>query len=198
MTGGSSFRNASVSRSITWLAQIMRWVLMTAFGLPVEPEVSRNFAIVSGPMASCTASRRGCNGVAIRSASIVTSRPGTAPRDAAISVPEETLAASASANFVGVVGEHEARRQQLHQIAELAVIPRHQRIGRRYRTEGNAGIERAERDQRMIDRVAGENDDRLLGRKAARQQRGGDVPRRGQQLRIGDLPPAPCRVRAPP
>ncbi len=57
MTGGSSFRNAMVSRIITWLAQIMRWVLMTAFGLPVEPDVSRNFAIVSGPMASCAASR---------------------------------------------------------------------------------------------------------------------------------------------
>ena len=40
-----------VSRIITWLAQSIRWVLMTAFGLPVEPEVSRNFAIVSGPMA---------------------------------------------------------------------------------------------------------------------------------------------------
>ena len=38
-------------------------------------------------------------GVAIRSASVVTSRPGTAPRDAAISVPRDTLAASASANF---------------------------------------------------------------------------------------------------
>ena len=78
--------------------------------------------------------------------------------------------------FRGVVGEHEAGRQQLHQIAELAVVPRHQRIGRRYRTEGNAGIKRAERDQCVIDRVAGENDDRLLGRKAARQQCGRDMP----------------------
>ena len=26
----------------------MRWVLITAFGAPVEPEVNRNFAIVSG------------------------------------------------------------------------------------------------------------------------------------------------------
>ena len=29
----------------------MRWVLITAFGWPVEPEVNRNFAIVSGPTA---------------------------------------------------------------------------------------------------------------------------------------------------
>ena len=68
-----------VSRIITWLAQIIRCVLITALGLPVEPEVSRNFAIVSGPMASCVASSAGCSGVAIRSASNVTSRPGTPP-----------------------------------------------------------------------------------------------------------------------
>ena len=30
----------------------MRCVLMTAFGVPVEPEVNRNFAMVSGVMAA--------------------------------------------------------------------------------------------------------------------------------------------------
>ena len=30
----------------------MRWVLITAFGAPVEPEVNRNFAIVSGVTAA--------------------------------------------------------------------------------------------------------------------------------------------------
>ncbi len=34
----------------------MRWVLITAFGMPVEPEVKRNFAMVSGPTLSCAAS----------------------------------------------------------------------------------------------------------------------------------------------
>ncbi len=81
MTGGSSFRKASVSRSITWFAQIIRWVLMTALGLPVEPEVSRNFAMVSGPIAACVVSSLGWMGVAIRSASVVRSRPGTAPKE---------------------------------------------------------------------------------------------------------------------
>ena len=99
ITGGSSFRKASVSRIITWLAQIMRWVLITAFGLPVEPEVSRNFAIVSGPILSWTASRPANSGEAIRSASIVILRPGTDPNDATISVPSGTLAMSASANL---------------------------------------------------------------------------------------------------
>ena len=30
----------------------MRWVLMTAFGVPVDPDVNRNFAMVSGPIAA--------------------------------------------------------------------------------------------------------------------------------------------------
>src|SRR4051812_5419151 len=42
----------------------------------------------------------------------------------------------------------------------------------------------------MIDRVAGENDDRPLRRQAALDQRRGDVPARGEQLGIGDLAPA--------
>ena len=77
----------------------------------------------------------------------------------------------------GVIGEDEARRQQFHQVGELAVVPRNHRIGRRDRAERNPGMERAERDQRVIDRIAGEDHDRLLGRKVARQQRRGDVPR---------------------
>ena len=45
----------------------MRWVLITAFGVPVEPEVNRNFAIVSGVTAAnafCDIGRfrRGCDG----------------------------------------------------------------------------------------------------------------------------------------
>ena len=36
----------------SWLAHNMRCVLMTPLGSPVEPEVNRNFAIVSGPVAS--------------------------------------------------------------------------------------------------------------------------------------------------
>ena len=34
---------------IAWFAVIIRWVLMTPLGVPVEPEVNRSFAIVSGP-----------------------------------------------------------------------------------------------------------------------------------------------------
>ena len=42
----------------------MRWVLITAFGVPVEPEVNRNFAIVSGVTALKAFSTSGVSGVA--------------------------------------------------------------------------------------------------------------------------------------
>src|SRR3569623_2792884 len=43
-----SSRNVQVCALACWLEVSMRWGLMTAFGVPVEPEVNRNFAIVSG------------------------------------------------------------------------------------------------------------------------------------------------------
>ena len=42
----------------------MRWVLITALGVPVEPEVNRNFAIVSGVIAANAFSTSGVSGVA--------------------------------------------------------------------------------------------------------------------------------------
>ena len=42
----------------------MRWVLMTALGVPVEPEVNRNFAIVSGVTAAKAFATSGVSAVA--------------------------------------------------------------------------------------------------------------------------------------
>ncbi|MGY4196361.1 hypothetical protein ACVIM9_005702 [Bradyrhizobium sp. USDA 4520] len=42
----------------------MRWVLITAFGVPVEPEVNRNFAIVSAVTAANALATPGASGVA--------------------------------------------------------------------------------------------------------------------------------------
>src|ERR1035437_9274759 len=47
-TGGSSATKAKPAPIIAWFEHSIRWVLMTPFGFPVEPEVNRNFAIVSG------------------------------------------------------------------------------------------------------------------------------------------------------
>src|ERR1700678_2493448 len=57
--GGSSFTNGSASAYMTWFELSIRWVLTTALGWPVEPDVSRNLAIPSGVMAARAARASG-------------------------------------------------------------------------------------------------------------------------------------------
>src|SRR6185369_16095894 len=61
-----------------WIEHHMRWVLITAFGVPVEPEVKRNFAIVSGPTMACAASSAAETGRSFASKITSTSRGTTA------------------------------------------------------------------------------------------------------------------------
>ena len=62
ITGGSSLKNANMVLIIAWFEHHMRWVLITAFGVPVEPEVKRNLTIVSGPTPACASSTAGDGG----------------------------------------------------------------------------------------------------------------------------------------
>ena len=59
MTGGSSATKARPQPIIAWLAQSMSWVLMTPLGWPVEPEVNRILAMVSGAILACAVSTAG-------------------------------------------------------------------------------------------------------------------------------------------
>ena len=52
----------------------MRWVLTTALGILVEPEVNRNLVIVSGPVAAMAASTAAVGGRGEQAAKGVTSR----------------------------------------------------------------------------------------------------------------------------
>src|ERR1700730_15000358 len=47
---------ARPQRIIAWLAHSISWVLMTPLGWPVEPEVNRILAMVSGAILACAAS----------------------------------------------------------------------------------------------------------------------------------------------
>jgi hypothetical protein len=51
-TGGRSSRKGQAWASACWFEQSMRWLLITPLGLPVEPEVKRILATVSGPTAA--------------------------------------------------------------------------------------------------------------------------------------------------
>src|SRR5437660_11801458 len=48
ITGGRSSTKGQACASICWFAHSMRCVLITPFGVPVEPEVNRIFATDSG------------------------------------------------------------------------------------------------------------------------------------------------------
>src|SRR5258707_2352218 len=45
-------RNGQICALACWLDVSMRWALMTAFDVPVQPEVNRKFAMVSGVTAA--------------------------------------------------------------------------------------------------------------------------------------------------
>ena len=65
-------------RSCSWFAQSIRCVLITPFGFPVEPEVKRILAMLSGPTRAWAASTAPVAGVARRSASGVLGSPAGA------------------------------------------------------------------------------------------------------------------------
>jgi hypothetical protein len=56
ITGGSSFTKARLVASIAWFEVSMRFVLITALGVPVEPEVNRILAMSSRPTLACALS----------------------------------------------------------------------------------------------------------------------------------------------
>ena len=66
--GASSGAGARVCSDIAMLAHIMRWVLITALGMPVEPEVNSSLPTLSGVSAASAASTAGVTGVAASSA----------------------------------------------------------------------------------------------------------------------------------
>ena len=70
----------------------------------------------------------------------------------------------------GVGDVDEAGREQFGNVLELGVVLALQGIGDRDRRHGNAGGVAGEREQRMIDAVAGQDHDRPLGRKSALEQ----------------------------
>ncbi len=96
-TGGASARNAKHWRIICWFAHSMRWVLTTALGSLVEPEVNRNLTIVSGPTRACAASASAPGAVASNAANGVVTRPSRRPLPSTTSTSAPTAAPIAGA-----------------------------------------------------------------------------------------------------
>src|SRR5262249_58228137 len=97
ITGGSSSKYASTPRSCSWFAHHIRWVLITALGAPVEPDVNRNLTMVSGVTRANAASTAASAAVAASSANAVVRRPVSGLRATATSTSGATTAAIAGA-----------------------------------------------------------------------------------------------------
>ena len=70
-TGGRVANRGQSWRMACWFEQSIRWVLTTPFGLPVDPDVKRIFAIVSGPTATLARSSEAPGAVLRRSLTVV-------------------------------------------------------------------------------------------------------------------------------
>ena len=141
----------------------MRWVLMTPLGVPVEPEVNRSLAIVSGPTLACAASTSGRRPPLRACASSVAEgrdAGGLTRATTSTSLGDGRLDRRGEGR--AVADEDEARRQDGDDRLELGEILGDERIGRRDRRIRHARDHRAEPDQRMVDAVARQDRDRPL------------------------------------
>ena len=171
-TGGASpRRGARVCSDIARLAHIMRWVLITALGMPVEPEVNSSLPTLSG----VERGQRGVDGRRHRRGRQL----GIGAAGQALGRRAARAPASRRAGPARPAPWRRARRpapsprraDQVEDVAQLDMVLAQQRIGRRHRRGRRAGLHRGHGHQRMFDRVAAEDGHRLVRPGAQVQQR---------------------------
>ena len=131
--------NGQVCSAIIWLAHIIRCVLMTPFGMPVEPEVNSTLATVSGPTA---ANARSTALVGVAAEQLRQQRGAHALRrigaDDHLAVAEierrQRLGEGLAARRVD-----DARADRGEDVLQLVVVLAHQRVGDRDRHRRHAG-----------------------------------------------------------
>ncbi len=148
----------------------MPWVLITPFGRPVEPDVNRNLAMVSGRIAATACSSEGPGRL-----SAIDLEQRHAGQVGAVAAGEDFHAGEIErrqrpGERAGVRHVDQSRLEQRGDVLELGVVLALQRIGDRDRRHRNAGGMAGERQQGVIDAVAGQNHDRPLGAQPALDQ----------------------------
>src|SRR5262245_32196373 len=98
MIGGCASRKGQVAAALSWFTHIMRWVLMTPLGCPVEPDVNRILGLGSGPTRAKAWATSALGAQAVRLENAVRDTPGSAPRLATISPRVAPMALSALAS----------------------------------------------------------------------------------------------------
>ncbi len=134
---------------------------MTPLGTPVEPEVNSSFAMVSGPGPPC--------------ARCLPAAPGGAEEvlepqcPVALPAGDERLRHGGRERVEGVgersgvVGEHQAGFGQLRDRPDPGVVGAHQRVGDADRHHRHAGGVGAEAYQQVLERIARQDHQRLVG-----------------------------------
>ena len=165
---GARVASGHTCSSIVWFAHSMRCVVMTPFGVPVEPDVNRIFATVSGPTCACARSAA-CASPSSASASPKTSSSGSIAR---------TRAAAA-----GVGDERRERPQHVDQRAQPRGIRARARVVRRDRRRRHARVHRGEHDGCVIDPVLRDHRERPVRGAARGEQRAARRGARGRTSR---------------
>ena len=114
------------------------------------------------------------------------------------STPAGSTARSARSKAAPFGGEHQRRARRDRRRAAARCTPGLQRVGRRDRRVGHADVHRRQREQRVLDAVAREDDDRPLVRQLAIEQRLRDAPHTRQRVGVGQraaTPPVGSRAR---
>ena len=155
-------------RIISWFEHSIRCVLMTPFGVPVDPEVNRILAIVS----RADARVRLVDGAG-RWRALAARRTASAGKPCRRRRRDDELDAGRQhrderALERGAVGrEHQRRAERARRLPQRAVVAAPAASRRRDRRVGHAGVHRRQRQQRVLDAVARQDHDRPIAATAA-------------------------------
>ncbi len=97
---------------------------------------------------------------------------------------------------ITIVGEHQPGPHRGEDLSERRVLPCEQRVGRGDRRIRHAAVHRGERQQRVLDAVPRQNDDRPLDRQCAVEQPGGNRADALERRSIRHVLPAPFLIAA--
>ena len=137
------------------LAHIISWVLITALGMPVLPEVNRNLPTVLASICSIERATASVGLVATSSLHGSDCICGGALSTWTSSTPSRSeRRASAPGIDLAVLHEHHAGLDEVEDVAQLGVVLAHHRIGGRHRRQRRARLHGRHGEQRELDRVA--------------------------------------------
>jgi hypothetical protein len=151
--------------------------------------VNRNLAMVSGPVACIAASTAVVGSVASRSAKLVLARPGNGASGQHHFHVGADHGADRAAITRAIGGEHQARRHRLEHVAQFGEVGADQRVRGRGRHIGHTGHQAAQRQQRVLQVVFGQDDHRPFGTQSPVDQPLRDGARAGPGFAVSHMAP---------